>query len=397
MPRKREMGRSANGTGSIRKISTTRNGKQYSYWQARYTAGYDPASGKQIQRSITGKTQKEVAQKLKEVTFQIDQGTYIPPTKMTVSEWFAIWLKEYLGSVKKSTAYLYETNVTLYINPVLGEVRLDALKPHTVQSFYNRLQNEKHLSPKTIKNIHGVVHKGLQQAVLNGYLRTNPSDACVLPKIAKAELHPLDEAAAARFIHEISGHQYEYLYQIALFTGLREGEVLGLSWDDLDLSTGVLFVKRQLRRDQRKGGGFYFSSPKNGKPRQLTLAPSVVKLFRLQKLRQNALRKTAGELWLDRNLVFTNAVGDYLSYRTIYDCFKRIVKRIGCPDTRFHDLRHSYAIAAIKGGDDIKTVQENLGHATAAFTLDVYGHVTAQMRQESANRMEQFIQNISAS
>ena len=396
MPRKREMSRSANGTGSIRKISTTRNGKQYSYWQARYTAGYDPASGKQIQRSITGKTQKEVAQKLKEVSFQIDQGTYIPPTKMTVSEWFAIWLKEYLGGVKKSTAYLYETNVTLYINPVLGEVRLDALKPHTVQSFYNRLQNEKHLSPKTIKNIHGVVHKGLQQAVLNGYLRTNPSDACVLPKIAKAELHPLDEAAAPRFIHEISGHQYEYLYKIALFTGLREGEVLGLSWDDLDLSTGVLFVKRQLRRDQRKGGGFYFSSPKNGKPRQLTLAPSVVKLFRLQKLRQNALRKTAGELWLDRNLVFTNAVGDYLSYRTIYDCFKRIVKRIGCPDTRFHDLRHSYAIAAIKGGDDIKTVQENLGHATAAFTLDVYGHVTAQMRQESANRMEQFIQNISA-
>ena len=171
--------------------------------------------------------------------------------------------------------------------------------------------------------------------------------------------------------------------------------MLGLSWDDLDLSTGVLFVKRQLRRGQRKGGGFYFSSPKNGKPRQLTLAPSVVKLFRLQKLRQNALRKTAGELWLDRNLVFTNAVGDYLSYRTIYDCFKRIVKRIGCPDTRFHDLRHSYAIAAIKGGDDIKTVQENLGHATAAFTLDVYGHVTAQMRQESANRMERFIQNIS--
>lgn len=390
------MSRSANGTGSIRKISTTRNGKRYTYWQARYTAGYDPTSGKQIQRSISGKTQKEVAQKLKEITFQIDQGTYIPPTKMTVSEWFAIWLKEYLGSVKKSTAYLYERNVALYIEPALGSVRLDALKPHIVQTFYNHLQNEKHLSPKTIKNIHGVVHKGLQQAVLNGYLRTNPSDACVLPKVAKAELHPLDEAAAAMFIRAISGHQYEYLYKIALFTGLREGEVLGLSWDDLDFNTGILFVTRQLRRDQRKGGGFYFSSPKNGKSRQLTLAPSVVKLFRLQKIHQNALRKAAGDLWLDRNLVFTNAIGDYLSYRTIYDCFKRIVKRIGCPDTRFHDLRHSYAIAAIRSGDDIKTVQENLGHATAAFTLDVYGHVTAQMRQESANRMEQFIRNISA-
>ena len=107
------------------------------------------------------------------------------------------------------------------------------------------------------------------------------------------------------------------------------------------------------------------------------------------------MRLEAGDLWMDRGLVFTNRNGDYLSYRTIYDCFKRIVKRIGCPNTRFHDLRHSYAIAAIKGGDDIKTVQENLGHATAAFTLDVYGHVTTQMKRASADRMEQFIKSVS--
>ena len=139
MSRKRELGRNANGIGSIRKITLTRNGKRYSYWQARYTAGYDSTSGKQIQRSITGNTQKEVAQKLKEVIFQIDQGTYIPPAKMSVREWFDIWLTALLGGVKKSTAYLYETNVTLYIDPILGDVRLDALKPHLVQSFYNRL------------------------------------------------------------------------------------------------------------------------------------------------------------------------------------------------------------------------------------------------------------------
>ncbi len=396
MPRKKASSRGANGSGTIRKITSTRNGKIYTYWQGRYTEGFDPGTGKQIQRSITGKTQKEVAQKLKEVTYQIDQGTYIAPSKMTVGEWFAVWLKEYLGSVKKSTAYLYERNVKLYIEPHLGSCRLDLLKPHTIQSFYNTLQNDKGLSPKTIKNIHGVMHKGMQQAVLNGYLRTNPTDACALPKVTKAELHPLDEETASAFLKEIVGHQYEYLYKIALFTGLRESEVLGLTWDCVDFDNGTLLVKQQLRRDQRKGGEFYFSTPKNGKVRQLTLAPSVVMLFRLQKLHQNSLRMEAGSLWIERGLVFTNRIGNYLSYRTVYDCFKRIVKRIGCPDTRFHDLRHSYAIAAIKGGDDIKTVQENLGHATAAFTLDVYGHVTAQMKRDSADRMEQFIKSISA-
>ena len=400
MPRKSTTGRGANGNGSIRKITTTRNGKSYTYWQARYTEGFDAVTGKQIQRSITGKTQKEVAQKLKERTYEIDQGTYQAPSKMTVGEWFTIWLREYLGAVKPSTSYLYERVVELYIRPQLGQQRLDSLKPHMIQAFYNRLYHPKQsdtdpLSAKTIKNIHGVFHKGLQQAVLNGCLRTNPADACVLPKINKKELHPMDEVQAAAFLKEISGHQYEQLYKIALFTGLREGEVLGLTWDCVDLDKGTLLVKQQLRREQKKGGKFYFSSPKNGKPRCLTLAPTVVKQFRLQRLRQNAMRMEAGSLWEERNLIFTNAVGYYLSYRTIYDCFKRIVKRIGTPETRFHDLRHTYAIVAIKSGDDIKTVQENLGHATAAFTLDIYCHVTEQMKQSSADRMEQFIQSVS--
>lgn len=99
-------------------------------------------------------------------------------------------------------------------------------------------------------------------------------------------------------------------------------------------------------------------------------------------------------MWEESSLIFTNPTGGFLSYRTVYDCFKRIVAKIGTPTTRFHDLRHTYAVVAIQSGDDIKTVQENLGHATASFTLDVYGHVTAQMRQNSADRMEQFIQDI---
>lgn len=164
----------------------------------------------------------------------------------------------------------------------------------------------------------------------------------------------------------------------------------------MDFEHGTLLVKQQLCHERRKGGTTYLSPTKNSKSRCLTLAPSVVRLFRLQKLKQNGQRLEAGDLWEENNLVFSNSVGGFLSYRTVYDCFKRIVKQIGSPKTSFHDLRHTYTVLALKSGDDVKTTQENLGHATPEFTLNVYAHVTHQMRKDSADRMEQVIQSVSA-
>lgn len=315
MPSKK-MSRAANGTGSIRKMTTTRNGKQYTYWQARYTAGYDPGTGKQIQRSISGKTQKEVSQKLKQLTYELDQGTYVAPSKMTVKEWLEIWQKDYLGSVKESTKYLYGKNIEWYILPQIGAIKLEALNTHTIQCFYNELltptkKDVSAISPKSIKNVHGVLYKALQQAVRIGYLRFNPSDACNLPRIIKKEIKPLDEEQVAAFLQAIQQHPHEILYRVALFTGLREGEVLGLTWDCLDFDRGTLLVKQQLRREQKKGGQYYFSPPKNNKSRLLTLAPSVLKLFRLQRLQQNAMRMQADELWEEKNLIFSNRTGGF--------------------------------------------------------------------------------------
>ncbi len=160
------------------------------------------------------------------------------------------------------------------------------------------------------------------------------------------------------------------------------------------MKRGILTVKQQLTREKQKGGKYYFSSTKNDKPRTLTISPSVVRLFKFQKQKQLLMEASATE-WEKTNLVFTNAKGGILSYRTVYDCFKRIVKGMGCPEMRFHDLRHQYAVIAIKNGDDIKTIQGNLGHATAAFTLDVYGHVTEEMKRNSADRMESYMKAIS--
>ena len=139
MPRKTKMNRAANGAGTIRKKTMMRNEKKYTYWEARCTVGFDPGTGKQVQRSISGKTQKEVSQKLKELSVEVDQGTYLAPSKMTVREWLVIWQKDYLSSVKPSTVYLYGKNIESYINPVIGGIKLEALTPPAIQAMYNGL------------------------------------------------------------------------------------------------------------------------------------------------------------------------------------------------------------------------------------------------------------------
>lgn len=413
-------GRNAHGMGNIRKKAKVdkKTGKKYEWWEARYTAGRDPGTGKQRQRTITGKTQKEVAQKLAAVLASIDSGTYIAPSKQTVGQWLDTWAETYLGGVKPHTVVSYKAQIANHIKPAIGAVRLEALDTPTIQQFYNQLAKTGQripkrgksgeiikrdgrtvyenvpLSPKTIKNIHGVLHKALQQAVLLNYIRYNPTTACVLPKIVKKEIHPLTDQQTAQLLNLLKGSKYEIPLTVDLFTGLREGELLGLMWDCVDFEKGTILVNKQLRRSQRKGGTYYFSPPKNNKSRTITPAPYVMKLLQAQKVQQAEQRLMAGPAWEDSGLVFTNEFGRYVSYRAIFDSFKRIVKRIGLPDARIHDLRHTYAVNCIRAGDDIKTVQSNLGHATAAFTLDVYGHFTDDMRSVSAQRMEGFITNV---
>ena len=219
MPRKNTMGRAANGNGSIRKKTQIKNGKTYTWWEGRITTERDPGTGKQIQRSVSGKTQKEVAQKLREISVEIDKRTYLAPTKLTVKDWLDTWVKEYLEDIKPSTKYLYTRNMEMYIIPNLGSVKLDALTSPMVQALYNRLhkpdkKDVKPLSAKTSRSLHGVLHKALQQAVLNGYIRVNPTDACKPPRVVKKEIQPLDETQVSEFLKAIQGHPHEYLYKI---------------------------------------------------------------------------------------------------------------------------------------------------------------------------------------
>ena len=390
--------KAAQGAGSIRKKTVSKNGKSYTYWEARVTIGRDSGTGKQIQKSFSGKTQKEVREKLQAAAVSVNEGTYREPSKMTLGEWLDIWRQEYLGGVKPLTVQCYEKNIRVHIAPALGAVKLESLNAHGIQVFLNQLGktrgNASGLSPKTIQVIHGVLHKVLRQAVKIGLLRFNPADACELPRMERKEIKPLDDEDISAFLEAIRGNRFEAVYLVMLFTGMRRGEALGLTWDCVDLKRGSALINKQLQNIPNHPGEFRLVSTKNGKSRKIALAPSVTEILKKQWENQSEQRQKAGPLWKESGFVFTKDDGDHLSPSTVYHQYKRIVASIGLPDARLHDLRHSYAVAAIQAGDDIKTVQGNLGHHTASFTLDVYGHVTEQMKQSSAARMEAFIKKV---
>lgn len=392
MPRKST--RNAQGSGTIRQ-------RPDGLWEARFVTGVDPGTGKGIRKSVYAHTQKEARQKLAQAVAAIDLGTYKDPTKLTVGQWLDIWAKDYLGGVKPFTVASYEGCIKNHIKPALGAVKLEALNAHTIQVFYNGLGEGKDgkpgLSPKTVKNVHGVLHKALQQAVMIGYLRFNPADACTLPRVERKEIKPLDEEQSKAFLKAIKGHRFEDLFTVTLFTGMREGEVLGLTWDCVDFTDGTILINKQLQREKKKGGQYIFAPLKNDKARTITPAPWIMKLLRSHRARQAEMQLLDGGAWETSGLVFTDELGHHLAIHTVYKDFKAVAASIGCPDARFHDLRHSYAVAAIRSGDDIKTVQDNLGHATASFTLDVYGHTTKEMKKASAARMEAYIKSLKIS
>ncbi|MBE6721910.1 MAG: site-specific integrase [Ruminococcaceae bacterium] len=399
--------RNAPGAGTIRKRP---NGS----WEARFTVGRDPGTGKQIQKSVYGRTQKEVRQKLSKATASIDAGIYKEPSRLTFGEWLDIWTENYCLNVKPRTLQSYKSSCAYRIKPALGAVQLKKLKPPIIQKFINdglqgnlagrkgSLKNRRSddsaalvpLSEKTMRNLYGVIHKALEQAVAVGYIPVNPASGCTLPRKTKPEINPLDEQQTRDFLQVIQEDDYELVFKVDLFTGLREGEIIGLPWDAVDFETGTIRIYQQLQNQGK--AGFHFAPPKNSKERIITPAPFVMELLRQQRAIQNQWKLIAGSAWENSGLVFTNQLGGHLYGATIYRHLKEAAAAIGYPTLRFHDLRHTYAVASIRAGDDIKTISENLGHATVAFTLDVYAHVTADMRKSSAQRMQNYINRICA-
>jgi integrase len=349
-------------------------------------------------------------QKLQKVQVSITSGTYIEPERMTVGEWLDIWLDGYIANLKDATERSYRDSVRLHIKPRLGAVPLQKLKAHTVQGFYNELSKSGRilqkgqkkdtpagLSAKSVRIHHAILHKALNQAVLLGYIPANPTSACILPRQTKKEMQILPEGDLPAFLKAAEGHKHRALFLTLLFSGMRRGEALGLTWSAVNFSKGVIIIKQQLQRHRVDGGALRLVPLKNDKSRTITPPKTVFDLLRVQQRKQAETRELAQSLWTDSDLVFTNDFGGALDGDAVYASYKKLLRANGLPDIRLHDLRHTAATLMLQNGDDVKTVQETLGHHTAAFTLDVYGHVTGRMRKESAMRMERRIKKLTSS
>ena len=391
--------KNANGIGSIRK-------RQDGRWEARYTTGFDPKTGKPIRKSIYGKTQREVREKLTATQAEIDAGTYIEPSGMTLEEYLDFWIRTYSIDKRFNTLKGYKASIRNHIVPALGDYKLEELTPVILQQFFNDLsrpdEDGNMLSPKTVKNIFIVLRAALYQAVDNELIHKNPCLKVKLPRVNKMEISPLTDEQIHDFMLIAPGDKlYGTLLITLLFTGMREGEGMGLTWDCVDFEAGTIFINKQLQRLPLSAGGMQLTPTKNGKDRILKPAGFVLDLLKIRYVEQEMQSRLAGEAWEAwhseaehrKALVFTNEVGHCLVPKRVYLHFKKIADEIGAPDARVHDLRHTFAVISLQNGVDIKTLQQILGHASAAFTLDVYGHVTSRMLDDSSEKMQNYYTN----
>ena len=378
-------GRASNGNGNV----VYHKGRAKPY-QVQYTLNGQRKSGGYFA------TSEDANKALRAVTSSIDSGTHIEPSQMTLSAWSDIWLKEYTTDTKSSTLAQYESYFRNHINPNLGKVKLSSLQPHDVQKLINHLQRAsngtKPLAYKTIKNVHGCLSTCLKQAVTLKYIRDNPATGCKLPRQdtdTKTDMMPLDSEQIRAFQKAISGHKYERFFLFLLNTGVRLSEAIGLQWSKVDFKTGKIKIDAQMGTIRKKGESRTLTATKKRNIRVFIAPPSVIALLKLQQREQFQARLLAGQLWNSTdNLVFTTELGNSLPHRTIESAFESIIKTCGLEGHRIHDLRHTFAVEAIRAGVDYETISKHLGHADPGFTLRVYADVTDDMKKDAAEKLE---------
>ena len=307
-----------------------------------------------------------------------------PSKDMLLTDWTVYWLKKLTTDIKDSTRETYQSAVNNHINRVFDGIKLIELTSQDVQLFVMSLNEgvdlEDPLGPKSIRNIHGVLHKCLQTAYEMKIIPENPAKHTKMPKVKKPEIIPLSTEQLTDFLSAISGHPLEVLFKLAVFTGMRKGEIIGLTWDCFHFEEGYIRLYRQMSYNKTKRH-YYFDSLKNGKPRTIYPPAAVMEMMK-QFYRSNR----------SGNFVFAGTTGgEHLTHSQIRKPFERIVAQMDIPDFRFHDLRHTYAVVSLKAGVDLKTLSESMGHFSVAFTLDTYAFALTDMKEESAKRMQRYL------
>ncbi len=377
------MPRRASGEGSI---SHRKDGR----WVAVLSV---PTGSGRKRHCLYASTQQEALAKLTRVRQALDQGIAPADGRLTVGELLRRWLDDTILPNRRPATYQgYRVNVERHLIPRLGRVRLVHLQPPDIRKLQNDLLAQG-LSPRTVQYVRTNLRSAIQQAVADGLVARNVVDLVSAPSAERAEIHPLTPEQVAAFLESVHGDRLEALYVTAFTTGLRQSELLGLRWSDLDLDGQTLTVAKSLQR----GRGVVLSEPKSRKSRRtLALADITVSALRANRLRQLEEKLAAGPDWHDHSLVFSTKVGTPIDHRNLTRYFQRQIAAAGLPHQRFHDARHACATFLLAQGVALKVIQEILGHASIQLTADTYAHVLPQLQRAAMGSFDRILRPESA-
>ncbi|MCM1228398.1 MAG: site-specific integrase [Clostridium sp.] len=392
------MAKKGNNEGSVYKDT---NGR----WRGVVTL--PSADGKVKKKYFYGKTKREVSEKVNDLLAEIKNKTYIEPCKTTLYNWLCTWLETYCKNNIRPTTYVnYETYIHRHIKGSLGSVKLCDLSTITIQQFYNdKLKNGKlsgigGLSPKTMKNLHNMLHKALNQAVFLNMLAKNPSDFVTIPKNVKKEMKFFTVEEQKNLQSVLSDKPLDMAILLDLYTGMRQGELLGLTWENVNINlSGSSYIKvvqtinriKNYDTDSDKKTVLTVSEPKTPhSKRTIPILPEIAEKLHNYRLSQE--KYIAENVFPYTGYVFISSVGTMVDPRDFQRYFKNLLKKHGIREINVHGLRHTFATRALESGMSVKTLSEILGHSNVGFTLDTYAHVTEDLKSEAIRGMEGFLE-----
>lgn len=363
------------------------------------------AEGKSKKKYFYGKTKKEVAEKVNRLLSEIKTNTYIEPCKTTLYQWMNTWLDTYArNEIRLSTLVNYEIYIHKHIQPEIGHIKLCDLNTIHLQQFYNdklkngKLHGEGGLSPKTLRNMHNMIHKALNQAMALGMILRNPTDLAVLPKRRKTEMRYFTVEEQKKLQQCLAGERLGMAILLDLYTGMRMGELLALTWNNVNLSRecGYVRIVQSVNRVKNESPNattktiMQIDIPKTPHSiRTIPLLPDIVEELIKYKAAQ-AQEATAHGLPVSQ-YVFTSTAGTWIDPRDFQRYFKTLLKRHQIREINVHGLRHTFATRALESGMSPKTLSQILGHANVGFTLDTYAHVTETLKVDAIAQMQSFL------
>ena len=339
------------------------------------------------------------------MTSAIQNGSYIAPRNLTLSEWLEVWLTSYAYiKVRPSTYASYQAYIERHVSPIIGGLQLQKLTTNQLQVFFNekrvngRIDGKGGLSPKTIRNIYNMLHEALQQAVINKIVSVNVSEGVVLPSKDEKEIIVFKPEEQRAIIEAAQKDRLGFAIELDFFTGLRVGELCALKWSDIDLAAKEFRVRRTLQRVQKKTSDIKSkgkrtqivegaTKTKKGN-RVIPLTDTMLQKLLVHKARQLFEKRRLGKGYSDNGYVFANEFGGAIEPSYLRDVYDRILKNANAPHYTFHTIRHTFATRAIENDMPVKVVSEILGHSSVQLTMDLYCHPSISAKRNVLEKME---------